>query len=710
MNLGTRSIDFDRRQLRVDSKDLCGSLVEISSGGAISLVHTSARQWVLNCIHVVVINSDRKHSYLINQKIISVNMEEYNLAVLCLYYLSHGCFDLSLSAESVQNHVLEGYYAFSDYAFVYWPDHLEHCVAGLDISNSSSVESLAAAIREFLARHISTDEPKISISSSIREAFHIFQTYDFSNKLSKAVEFWKNRMQTKAKQLDVVAVLDLDQVLILIRSIIDELASRKLTTSLPEKLQVFHGINIFKCARYNCEYFHEGFGTIQERDRHHDKHERAYLCTFSGCPRAIFGLEDVKTLEQHIASVHHVSKIDDSKFPVHLEPKSINIKEAVKAGNIAAVERWAQQFDGCIPDDAVGIFISRRKRRELVYTKPLHLACRNDSPKILGLLLGGTAKPDEVIEEVIHCVLRDGKKDLFPWAIKFPVSKPNLNQAYRTITVLMARGEDHTALQLLKKLNTTPDNLKPRGSKPYVTAAAESGCLTCLQYLIIHCGMDINIVDNRHRTALIAAVGVGRTDVIKFLVRTSPPDIHFTNKKGESALSKAAANGHDHIIRILFPEPVPDHVVPWIKTAKLRNVARDGNLEEASRILDDVSIHADTEDNDHYTPLLHAVENGHEPIVNALLSRCGSSIDVNHKCDCHHADISTLRGATALILAAIHGYTSIARRLLECQDIKTEEYVYMNRTKMRRMSALQLAEYNKDLEIVRLIQEHNARK
>ena len=130
--------------------------------------------------------------------------------------------------------------------------------------------------------------------------------------------------------------------------------------------------------------------------------------------------------------------------------------------------------------------------------------------------------------------------------------------------------------------------------------------------------------------------------------------------------------------------------------------------------MDDVSVHADTEDNDYYTPLLHAVENGHESIVNALLSRRGSSIDVNRKCDCHHADIRTVKGATALILAAIYGYTSIVRRLLECQDIMTEEFVYMNRAKNRasnhKRSALQFAEYNKDLEIVRLIQEHNARK
>lgn len=59
VDLGTRSIDFDRRQLRVDSKDLCGSLVEISSGGIISLVHASARQWAPSCINIVVINANR---------------------------------------------------------------------------------------------------------------------------------------------------------------------------------------------------------------------------------------------------------------------------------------------------------------------------------------------------------------------------------------------------------------------------------------------------------------------------------------------------------------------------------------------------------------------------------------------------------------------------------------------------------------------------
>jgi hypothetical protein len=41
-----RTVDFDGRCLRVDSKDLCGSLVEIRPGGTVELVHMTAKQYV----------------------------------------------------------------------------------------------------------------------------------------------------------------------------------------------------------------------------------------------------------------------------------------------------------------------------------------------------------------------------------------------------------------------------------------------------------------------------------------------------------------------------------------------------------------------------------------------------------------------------------------------------------------------------------------
>lgn len=39
-------VDFDGRRFRADSKDLCGSLVEIRPGGTVELVHMTAKQCV----------------------------------------------------------------------------------------------------------------------------------------------------------------------------------------------------------------------------------------------------------------------------------------------------------------------------------------------------------------------------------------------------------------------------------------------------------------------------------------------------------------------------------------------------------------------------------------------------------------------------------------------------------------------------------------
>jgi hypothetical protein len=42
----TQTFDYEEMRLRVDSKELCGSLVEIRSGGVIDLVHLTAKLYV----------------------------------------------------------------------------------------------------------------------------------------------------------------------------------------------------------------------------------------------------------------------------------------------------------------------------------------------------------------------------------------------------------------------------------------------------------------------------------------------------------------------------------------------------------------------------------------------------------------------------------------------------------------------------------------
>jgi len=45
IDLDTKIVDFDGRCFRADSKDLCGSLVEVRPGGIVELVHMTAKQY-----------------------------------------------------------------------------------------------------------------------------------------------------------------------------------------------------------------------------------------------------------------------------------------------------------------------------------------------------------------------------------------------------------------------------------------------------------------------------------------------------------------------------------------------------------------------------------------------------------------------------------------------------------------------------------------
>lgn len=46
IDLSMQAVDFEQRKLRVDSKALCGSLVEVRTDGEVHLVHLTARWYV----------------------------------------------------------------------------------------------------------------------------------------------------------------------------------------------------------------------------------------------------------------------------------------------------------------------------------------------------------------------------------------------------------------------------------------------------------------------------------------------------------------------------------------------------------------------------------------------------------------------------------------------------------------------------------------
>jgi ankyrin repeat protein len=166
----------------------------------------------------------------------------------------------------------------------------------------------------------------------------------------------------------------------------------------------------------------------------------------------------------------------------------------------------------------------------------------------------------------------------------------------------------------------------------------------------------------------------------------------------------------------------------------LRRYAAEGNVEEASKLLDSGNIRDINEADEYgYTALMWAVEHGHTKVVKLLLD---NGADVNSRAlrrglkkstafknavtyghteivklllQCRNLDINAQGDTgvdTALMLAASHGHTEIVKLLLASgADINLRsESIYHNNT------ALMFANLHGHTEIVKLIESEAERR
>lgn len=175
LDLENRVIDFEGRRFSDEDgpKELCGSLLEVTLGGAVTLVHSTAGLF-LTKHHVNVAN------------------EHLNLATKCLLYLSIGHVDISLSDEIVEANIMNGCYAFFDYAASHWLDHLTILVTKPTTLDASSVKRLSSEIRHFLGQHFQKVAPKSILLSFAKgfDAGSLFGPEDFLDALSQAAYIW----------------------------------------------------------------------------------------------------------------------------------------------------------------------------------------------------------------------------------------------------------------------------------------------------------------------------------------------------------------------------------------------------------------------------------------------------------------------------------------------------------------------------------------
>ena len=116
-------------------------------------------------------------SYLTQESHVQVPEVEKEMASLCMHYLMFECFGHDLSSKELGEYLLDGSFAFQEYAALHWVDHLE----SISSNDSLSLKDLAFVIDNYTTKYREYDrdqevflqpsmlDPESSSSSSLQE-------------------------------------------------------------------------------------------------------------------------------------------------------------------------------------------------------------------------------------------------------------------------------------------------------------------------------------------------------------------------------------------------------------------------------------------------------------------------------------------------------------------------------------------------------------
>ena len=620
------------------------------------------------------------------------------LTTLSLCYLSLPHFAPSLLPENIRTYIVQGWYAFSDYAIAHWLDHLEDTMAAIRTRTEKDatleLSALAREIGPFLQLQFpDTDETTVPASFNKRfNSFEPFQSYDFVSHLSQAAYAWSrglSKLDKNRSENSAARPMGLETIISLLRGGLDSLAQSGMEL---KGLHRYHGQNLFKCTSAHCRFFYEGFETNKGKISHQNKHQNAYSCTFDGCPRSVLGFPSSRALAAHVHTAHDARepiRTESPSFPVIEDPESIDIHAAAKEGNLAQVQRWAEQFKGNIPSQKLGLNGSPHGAKFGYISKdsPLLLALRNHSYDAFKFLLENAIPDSDPVLQILNWVSQsDPQPEHFDFILSLPIKIINNKKPVTLMRYGAISRNEELALRLLKWQEGKWKGPSGRPPSSLLNLMASHGFAKCIRFLLEEGGLDPNAVEKKSKlTALMNAAEFGHTSCVSTLLsdkRCKAETVNYQHKD-VSAGSLSACNGHEPILRLLTPY-LADGGKELFNIAALRQASIQGEASTVQRLLEIEGLDVDLPDRHLYTPFLHAIENGHVAIVRIFLSSGNGRIDINRKCLAHHRSIQAARdmvknsGASGLILAVVSGYQEVAELILQSEQVDVDAYCFLN--------------------------------
>lgn len=246
------------------------------------------------------------------------------MTVLCLRYLTFDCFGTKLLDTQLETDVNEGYLSFQDYAASRWFHHfqtmIEKCSDFLNKNAAGEIEKdVLRALDEFFTDETQLDDAKdMKWLELARKDCHNFRDPDLKEYLIKLwahVSKHQNNPED-AQERDKIGIPSLASAVERNRKFMERYGPSKM---LSQQYQSFYGPNNFKCERLTCPYYHEGFETSKDRDKHTNRHDRPFQCVIETCDQSTFGFTTAKQLEKHTRS-YHPETCDLTTLPAEFAP------------------------------------------------------------------------------------------------------------------------------------------------------------------------------------------------------------------------------------------------------------------------------------------------------------------------------------------------------------------------------------------------------
>ncbi|KAF4980975.1 hypothetical protein FZEAL_3132 [Fusarium zealandicum] len=298
------SVDYDDR-LQVSSKELCGSLVDVSRVAG----DNAASEEIIRIVHPTA------QRYLIEEQLINMSLEHAKLAIFCSKYLTSNPFRAGRSHEQTKSHAATGSFALLDYTAQHWYAHTQACIESHDTTEDALFNDVVESLHSFFRSY----ERKPSMGGH----------YTAEDR-PKVIEAYKN-LAEDARERNTHLRIELRTSLI--RQTIEGLYREESHEQGGAFLDLCGPKLLLKCPKSWCTFFTGSFETVDERDSHLQRHDRSFICSVENCFASKLGFESHSALQKH-QNNWHTKSCDVVQFPQRKLAKSKALSSAAKSGDL----------------------------------------------------------------------------------------------------------------------------------------------------------------------------------------------------------------------------------------------------------------------------------------------------------------------------------------------------------------------------------------